>query len=594
MPSIAHSNERAADPVPSTNTGSRKPGIVETHFIKWMLVLLLVAVVSYTSISYTRFKFARSEIAYAEMSKEMLHAKSYIVTLYRHEPCIDKPIWNFWTIIPSFALFGITDFTARIPSLLASLACLTIYALAMRKLLGGEVALLSTIILATASRYWEFSTLCMTDMWLTLFDLVTLACLYASLKTPQAGKKLLLYAIAAVTSGCAVLDKGPVGLILPGISFFIYVTLTKNWKNVAFKQVALAGLAFAATAGPWYVLAGQQTTGGSTMGAYFWHHNIERFFGSAYEWHHDPLYMVQALFNGFVPWCVFLPVAAISAIKNYKQRAQSDEFKFELYCWIWLCLTTTFFTLSHGKMNYYDLPAFTAASAIVGLHLNRWIQDKSVIAKIGGWLFAAFFIGGGFIAAALLPGVTDTNDFASICMMPIGLLVVGGLTIIALRRKHYFAPYVLAGAAMAVTLISFSIQVHPAMAKQAPALEYIQTIKQHPLAKTALHADFGTTVDWFDVALFYTDRVPVQLDTPQDMEKFFAQKDEAMAIIPENRFDELPESVRKNLTVLENRPYMYEKNDVGFLFKRHGHLMGKIHLLLVSNKPQVANAASNN
>ncbi len=581
MQIFAQSKERAVDSSSLYFSSSPKSPLLEKHFFKFLLVLLLVAGCAYASISYTRFKFARSEIAYAEISKEMLAAHSYVVPLYRNSACIDKPVLNYWAIIPSFKLFGVNDFAARIPALLASLTCLGIFALSIRRLWGSDVSLLSTLVLATSSRYWEFSTLCMTDMFLTLFDNVALIALFIGLKDEK--KRFSCFAIAAVSMGLAVLTKGPVGLILPAFSFFLYLLFTRSWRILNFAQIAICAVIFFAVAAPWYITAAAAVDTSSNVGAWLWHHNVERFFGSAYECHNDPFYMVGALFNGFTPWCLFLPIALADSIRKWVKKTNVEESKTELYLWIWLILTTTFFTLSRGKMNYYDLPAFPAAAGIVGLHLTYWIRDKNLVAVSGAWLFAIVIVVGSFISAALLPGVTATEDFASWCMMPIGLLLTGGAAIVALRRKHYFAPYVLCSAGVAVALLSFAIQVHPAMAKQAPGLEYIQIIKGHPNAKIALHKDFGTTVDWFDVTLFQTDRVPTQLDSTEEMAKFLSQKDPVYVIVPENRFDELPLSIRQTVTVLQNRPYMYEKNDVAFLLKRKGHLMGKVHLLLVTN-----------
>lgn len=591
MPIEAQSTERAAEP--GSNTVPRSPdpkSLTEKHFVKFLLALLLIAGCTFASVSYTRIKFARSEIAYAEISKEMLRANSFIVPLYRNIGVIDKPVLNYWAIIPCFKLFGVNDFSARIPSLIASLACLAIFALAIRKIWGSDVSLLSTLVLATSSRYWEFSTLCMTDMLLTLFDTIALIAMFIALKNEKV--RFISFIVASVSMGLGVLTKGPVALILPAFSFFLYLLATKSWRILKFGQVAVCAILFFAVAAPWYIAATAAVHTDANIGMWLWHHNVERFFGSAYEFHNDPFYMVGAFFNGFAPWCLLIPIAFVDSVKRWIKKTNVEESKTELYLWIWLILTTTFFTLSRGKMNYYDLPAFPAAAGIVGLHLARWIENKNILARGGAWFFAAVLIAGGFVAAALLPAVTNNEDFSAWCIMPIGLLLTGGAAIVALKRKHYFAPYVLFSAGVAVALFSFAIQVHPAMAIQAPGLQYIQMIKRHPAAKIALHKDFGVTVDWFDVTLFETDRVPEQLDDANAMAKFLSQKDPVYVIVPENRFAELPESVRQKVTVVEDRPYMYEKSDIGFLIKRKGHLMGKIHLLLVTNMSKAESDAT--
>ncbi len=587
----AQSTERAPEQDAKTVPRSPAPkSLTEKHFFKFLLMLLLVAGCTFATVSYTRIKFARSEIAYAEISKEMLAANSFIVPLYRNVGVIDKPALNYWAIIPCFKLFGVNDFSARIPSLLASLACLTIFALAIRRIWGSSVSLLSTLVLATSSRYWEFSTLCMTDMLLTLFDSVALIAMFVALKNEKV--RFVSFIIAAVSMGLGVLTKGPVGLILPAFSFFLYLLLTKNWKILKVGQIAVCAIIFFAVAAPWYIAATAAVHTGANIGMWLWHHNVERFFGSAYEFHNDPFYMIGAFFNGFAPWCLLVPIAFVDSIKRWLKKTNVEESKTELYLWIWLILTTAFFTLSRGKMNYYDLPAFPAAAGIVGLHLTRWIEDKNILARAGAWLFAVVLIAGSFVAAALLPAVTNNEDFSAWCLMPIGLLLTGGAAVIALKRKHYFAPYVLFSAGIAVAILSFAIQVHPAMAIQAPGLQYIQMIKHHPGIKIALHKDFGVTVDWFDCTLFETDRIPTELDDTNAMANFLLQKDPVYVIVPENRFSELPESVRQKVTVVEDRPYMYEKSDVAFLIRRKGHLMGKVHLLLVTNMSKAESDAT--
>jgi 4-amino-4-deoxy-L-arabinose transferase-like glycosyltransferase len=424
----------------------------------------------------------------------------------------------------------------------------------------------------------------MTDMFLTLFDTVTLIALFIGLK--QEKKRFAYFAVAAVSMGLAVLTKGPVGLILPAFSFFLYILFTRNWKVLNLVQITICAAIFFAVAAPWYIAATAAVDTSANIGAWLWHHNVERFFGSAYEFHNDPFYMIGSLFNGFVPWCLFLPIALVDSLVRWVKKKDVEESKTELYLWIWLILTTTFFTLSRGKMNYYDLPAFPAAAGIVGLHLNHWIRNKNAIAIGSGWLFAIVLIVGSFVSAAILPAVTASDDFSAWCVMPISLLVSGGAATIALRRKHYFAPFALCCAGMGAALLAFAFQISPAMAKQAPALEYIQTIKQHPNAKIALHKEFAPTVDWFDVTLFKTDRVPTELTGIDDMAAFLTQKDPVYVIVPETQFNSLPLSVREKVTVLQNRPYMSEKIDVRFLLKRKQNLTGKVHLLLVSNTPR--------
>ncbi len=551
----------------------------------WLIslaMIILVTGIAFATLSYSRPKFNRSEIAYAEISREMMDHQSYIVPLYHGIACIDKPVLNYWAIIPCFKIFGPSGFSARIPSLVASLTCLVIFAAAIRQLWGWQTSLLATMILATAERYFEFATLCMTDMLLTLFDTVALTALFIGLKNKK--YRLLCYCLAAVSMGLGTLTKGPVALLLPVLSFLLYVLLTRQIKVFSAKQFALAALSYLLVAAPWYLAAAAAVNTQASIGAWLWHHNVERFFGSAYAFHYSPFYMVISLFSGFAPWSIFLPFVFANAIKRWLEKKNPEQSKEELYLWIWLILTTTFFTFSRGKMNYYDLPAFPAAAGLVALHINYWLSEK----RLFGWLGAALLTGGLFVGAAIsayiLPSVTESNSFTSWGMMPTALLIAALFATWSLRTDKPLAAYAAIFTGLCSALFAFSWQVHPAIARQAPASEYLQIMKMHPEARLAMHSDFAKTVDWFDCATFEIRRTPDQLNGNGDLAAYIKQPSPALIIVPEDRFQALPADLKEQTTIVERRPYMYDKLDLDFFLKKRGKLTGPVPLLLLSNK----------
>jgi 4-amino-4-deoxy-L-arabinose transferase-like glycosyltransferase len=555
-----------------------------------LTAIVLIAGATFASLAHSRPKFNRSEIAYAEISREMMEKSSYIVPLYRSIPSIDKPVLNYWAIIPCFKAFGTTGFAARIPSLVASIGCLILFAFGIKRLWGWQTSLLSTMILATSQRFWEFATLCMTDMLLTLFDTVSLTALYVGLKNEKS--RWLWYCVAAVSMGLGTLTKGPVALILPAASFFIYLVSTRQLRILSIAQIAIAAIVFFAVAAPWYVAAAATMDTPASIAAWLWHHNFERYFGSAYAFHYSPLYMVQSLFLGFAPWSAILPFALFSAVKRWRNKTDVTESKEELYLWIWLVLTTTFFTFSRGKMNYYDLPAFPAAAGIVGLHLHNWIKNKQPIGSIFAWLLTVAMYAGTVVSALILPQIAETTDVAAWVMMPACFLACALYSTWALFKDRPRLTYAAAFVGMCGALLSFSLQLQPAFARQAPAIGYIEIFKQHPEARIAIHSDFAKTIDWFDAALFETRRAPDQLDSTDDLAAYLVKPGQALVIVPQDRFRMLPQDVQARTTVIRSMPYMQQKLDLGFLAKGHGKLTGSMPLLLVSNqKPGTANVS---
>src|SRR5215831_15718117 len=62
------------------------------------------------------------EAHYAQITREMLAAREWLVPLISDQPFIDKPVLFHWIQGLAFVIFGATEFAARLPSALAAVA----------------------------------------------------------------------------------------------------------------------------------------------------------------------------------------------------------------------------------------------------------------------------------------------------------------------------------------------------------------------------------------------------------------------------------------------------------------------------------------
>src|SRR5271170_5401664 len=60
----------------------------------------------------------RDEVRFAEASREMIQRGDYVVPWFNGEWRFDKPVLIYWCQIASYTVFGVSDFTARLPSAL--------------------------------------------------------------------------------------------------------------------------------------------------------------------------------------------------------------------------------------------------------------------------------------------------------------------------------------------------------------------------------------------------------------------------------------------------------------------------------------------
>jgi 4-amino-4-deoxy-L-arabinose transferase-like glycosyltransferase len=560
---------------PSTDSPREVTG---RWFLSCLLVLLLLSGTAYLSLSYGKPKFVRSEIAYAEQSREMLERHSWMQSYYHSIPCIDKPGMVFWAIIPSFKLLGMTPQAARMPSIMAALLSLTLLAFSMRPLFGARTALLATLILASSLRFIEFSASCMTDMILTLFDLSTLVCLYAT--TAGARRKTLWYLAAGVSAGCAVLTKGPVGLALPLASYLLYLALTKQLKHLLTWRVLLGLSACLATVAPWVVSIAAQD-GGNSIWQWFWRWNVERFASPSFANRYPPQFMLESFCLGFAPWAVLVPFALASFIRDYGKDAQNQT-RWQLLMWLFAGSTLLFFSVSKGKFNYYDLPCFPAAAAAVAVQARRWFDHRSKVGLAFGWLFSLSLIPVGTAACVLTPHVMGAGSLWYI--LPAIPFLGAAVSLLCMKNGRTERAFVSCASSILFSAMALSLLVMPAIMRQAPALSYLHRLQSDKrVYRLAIDKSFAQQIDWLDHALFFTGQLPEWTESSQQRSSFLSQKGLAFMIIPEDVYTTLPADVRAHTRVLERQPTITEKLTISFLLKKNGNLTGPVPLLLVSN-----------
>lgn len=214
-----------------------------------MMVIGLITAVAYGLFAFSLPITDTVESNYALTAKEMFLAKDWLSPRIFGSFWFDKPPFEYWAIMISYSVFGISDIAARIPSFIAAgLGTATIYG-ATQILFGDRlVSRWASVILGTSLGYWYISHAVLTDGWLFLFSLGIY--LFAYLAFVEESKRFMRYAYIA--AGLAVLTKGPVGILLPGIVLFSYVLSVRRatlWK-ILFDPLGL--LLFAVVILPWY------------------------------------------------------------------------------------------------------------------------------------------------------------------------------------------------------------------------------------------------------------------------------------------------------------------------------------------------------
>lgn len=370
-----------------------------------------------------------NEGLYAGIALDMLEAdnwRNWIIPHLNGLPYLEKPPLLYWLTALSFAIFGVSEWSARLVPALSSLACIAMllqFGLAVRRPRAGRLA---ALMLASGIGMTAMSRLLMFDMLLTALLSAALMCTYLHLHRGAKGWLRLAYACLAL----AVLTKGSVALLLFGLVVLAYVLASglRDWRTWIDPGALLI---FLAIASPWHIFASLAEPAFSWL--YFYNEHVLRFLGQREPrdyyagswWYYLPRMMVYLFPWSFLLFCVYL-----------KKRQSPGGVGLHRFLWLAWLLPLLFFSASSAKANYYMI----AAMPFVSFHLACMIEKRNFLSGIRsavpGLLIA-------FIAACLcawvVTGVENTRPEVSVLGLDIPALLF--LTFLGLAALSLAAAY---------------------------------------------------------------------------------------------------------------------------------------------------------
>ena len=151
----------------STPTATQSPPF-STHTVPIFFILIvgsLLLLIGLGDLGLTD----RDEGSNAEAAREMLETGDWISPTLNYEPRYAKPAFVYWIISGTYALFGINEFTARLPATLFGLGLLFIQYWFLNRLLGSTIAFIGSLILLLNVEFLGLHRMVMTDPELIFF-----------------------------------------------------------------------------------------------------------------------------------------------------------------------------------------------------------------------------------------------------------------------------------------------------------------------------------------------------------------------------------------------------------------------------------------
>jgi 4-amino-4-deoxy-L-arabinose transferase-like glycosyltransferase len=310
-----------------------------------------------------------------EASKACILAGTVTPILYG-KPWLEKPALYYWRAEGFFREFGVSDWSARVPSTSGAAFLVFLIFLHMRRFRPGghlDAALITVSSLAILG----FSRGASTDMQLAAPFCIGMLGWYAWYET---GKKFWLFDLYFF-GAAATLAKGPVAPFLALLIIFLFTALRREWTLLR-RTIWLPGvLLYLVMVLPWYIAV--QRSNPTFYREFFLEHNLERFATNKYMHHQPPWYYLAVLIVGLMPWTVLglraLADAIQTSIAEWRVRGKRIRYlghsragdAFPEFLVLWAILPILFFSFSGSKLPGYILPSIPPLTILTGDYLYR-------------------------------------------------------------------------------------------------------------------------------------------------------------------------------------------------------------------------------
>ncbi len=430
-----------------------RPALAWTLSILWLLLIGWLAF--FWNLGSTGL-VDETEPLFAEAARQMTVTGDWITPFFDGETRFDKPVLIYWLMAIAYSIFGVNEWAVRLPSALSGMALVslgfyTLWAFGVGS--PGQFPSQPGRDVPT-QRYWFCAGLGSTLMALNpqtiiwartgTSDMLLVGCMVGALLSfflgyAQPSKPAVQsrwYLVFYVLIALAVLAKGPLGIVLPGLIIGSFVLYLGNGREVWREMFPLwGGLIVLAIALPWYILV-IRSNGWAYINSFFLYHNFERFTTVLKHVSAEPswYFYFLVIMLGFAPWSIYLPVA-IARLKFWQRniwRSSHRSTHLGLFALLWFVDVLGFFTIASTKRHSYVLPLMPAAAILVALmwsdQLTR-IRNKNSSLFWSGWLNVVFLLA---LAVALffIPYLVGYDpDFPHLrqVIQQSGLPVLGGI-----------------------------------------------------------------------------------------------------------------------------------------------------------------------
>ena len=517
-----------------------------------LAALLLAAVVPYFLNLGVSSIWDANEAFYAQTPREMIETGDYVTPSFNFQLRMNKPVLSYWNVAVSYRLFGVSEWSERLPIALGALVIIGT-AFGLGRLLSGTFGgLLAALVLATSPRLLLLARRIIIDIHITMWMGLVLLCFALAETRPQ--RRRLYLCLMYVAAGFGVLTKGPVAVFLPAVAFFIYLASQKRLGDLRHMLLPTGAAISLAIVVPWYYLLYREH-GWEYIGSFIFGENLGRYAEAVGEQSRGLLFYIPVMLADLFPWSFMIPLALWWAIRYHRRDRVARLLV------VWIAVVVVFFSLSGTKEDLYILPIVTAEAALIGAMLAAAAEDVADIRPIG-WSAAVTAVlllttGSGalwffaIVRRYALEGAAFVGAVAA---------VGGAVALVWLLRRNLLASVATIVASLTVIAWCVVLCTLPDFERYKPVKHFSDIIR----SRASIGAIVGSYRFSLPSMVFYLHRPVMEVVLPDHLRAVFYSSSDVYFIMAEDEYDSVKDRLPVDTYVLA-RQQMFDLKPRNFL-----------------------------
>ena len=321
----------------------------------------------------------------AQIARNMLTSGDWVTARLDGVVYMEKAPLIYWMMAVCYKIFGVHDWSARIPVVLSSIGLAWLTAAFGMWAFGRVAGFYAGLCISTCVGLFLFTRIQIPDVMVAAAMALSMWAFLRAIDDEEARPRTWAFLFAA-TLGTSLLLKSLIGVVFPVAACVIYLAVTHQfglWRRLRPVSGLLIILAIAL---PWHLLATLRNppyfdlTMHSEPGEYhgfLWffvmNEQVLRFLNLRYPRDYNTVPRIWFWLFHLVwlfPWSVYFPAVAKL---SFKPRDRAGKTRLLALCWTGFVLV--FFTFSTTQ-EYYSMPCYPALALLLG----------SAMAEGGAWV----------------------------------------------------------------------------------------------------------------------------------------------------------------------------------------------------------------